>query len=108
MFDQHEQIARLEAEVDQLIEAAERCRKISMAAKAAVATGLPLLMISMLGWLGPLALILGLTAVLGGIVLLGSNQRTWDDTLADIRLREAQRAELIDDLGLESVHDGGR
>ena len=74
MFDQHEQIARLEAEVDELIEAAERCRKINMAGKAAVATGLPLLMISMLGWLGPLALISGLTAVLGGIVLLGSTR----------------------------------
>ena len=81
MLNQNEQIARLEADVDELTEAAERCRKISMAAKAAVATGLP---------------------------LLGSNQRTWDDTLADIRLREAQRAELIDGLGLESVVDRER
>jgi hypothetical protein len=103
MFPQHEQIARLETEIDELAEAAERCRKISMAAKTAVATGIPLLLMSLIGWLGPLALVSGLSAALGGLALLGSNQRTWDDTLADIRLREAQRAELIDGLWLEGV-----
>jgi hypothetical protein len=103
MFDPHEQIARLEAEIDELAEAADRCRKISIAAKVAVATGIPLLAMSMLGFLGPFALISGLSAALGGIALLGSNRRTWDDALADISLREAQRAELIDGLWLEGV-----
>jgi hypothetical protein len=63
MFPQHEQIARLETEIDELAEAAERCRKISMAAKTAVATGIPLLLMSLIGWLGPFALVSGVSAV---------------------------------------------
>ncbi len=60
----------------------------------------------MLGWFGPLVLMLALGGVLGGIVLLGSNQRTWEDTLVEMRLREQQRRELIDGLGLENVQHG--
>jgi hypothetical protein len=106
MFDPHEQIARLEAEIDELADAAQRCRKVSIAAKVAIATGLQVLVMSLVGWLGPFALVCGLSAALGGIALFGSNRRTWDDTLADIKLREAQRAELIDGLALETIQDG--
>ncbi len=51
----------------------------------------------------PLALIVGLALVLGGLALLGSNQRTLDETLAAIRAAEARRAEMIDGLRLLNV-----
>lgn len=108
MFDQHEQIVSLEAEIDELVEAAERCRRIGLAAKLAIATGLVMIAASTLGLFrfGPTSFVFALSAVLGGIALSGSNKRTWDDTRASLQVRQAQRAELIDALGLESVGVG--
>ena len=42
MPDPHQEIADLEAEIDALVDAAERCRKIIVLAKAAIATGDPM------------------------------------------------------------------
>ena len=46
MLDQHQLIADLEAEIDGLRDSAERCSKIDIVAKAAVGTGVALLLIS--------------------------------------------------------------
>jgi O-antigen ligase len=95
-----DQIAELEADIEDLSQAAERCRKIGIAAQVLMAGGAFLLMLAVLGlWrLGPAALVTSLAAILGGIALYGSNKRTRDDTMAAIRAKEADRAALIDAL----------
>jgi hypothetical protein len=100
-----DQIAELEADIEDLSEAAERCRKIGIAAQVLMAGGAFLLMFAVLGlWrLGPAALVVSLAAILGGIALYGSNKRTRDDTMAAIRAKEADRAALIDALGLHDL-----
>jgi len=100
-----DQIAKLEADIEDLSAAAERCRKIGIAAQVLMAGGAFLLMLAVLGlWrLGPAALVVSLAAILGGIALYGSNKRTRDDTMVAIRAKEADRAALIDALGLHDL-----
>lgn len=105
MPDLPDRIAELEAEILALAEAAQRCRKISFLAKALIAAGGLLLVLIVLGVFrsGATALVIALAAGLGGIALLGSNKRSWDETLASLQAREAQRTALIDQLRLWQV-----
>ena len=100
-----DQIAELEGDIEDLSQAAERCRKIGIAAQVLMAGGALLLMFAVLGlWrLGPAALVASLAAILGGIALYGSNKRTRDDTMEAIRAKEAERAALIDAIGLHDL-----
>jgi hypothetical protein len=106
--DPHDQIARLEVQIEALAETVEGCRKIMLAAKVAIAGGALLILAMILGLVRPeLASLAGATvALLGGIVLLGSNRSTADQALAKIKKAEAARAGLIDRLELRPV-DGG-
>jgi hypothetical protein len=105
MPDSHDEIDDLEAEIAALADAAERCRKIMLAAKAATLAGSVLLAITLSGLVrfGPVALVIAITAALGGIALYGSHRSTRDQIAAQIRAHEARRAELIDGMGLRSV-----
>jgi len=106
--DLREQIARLEAQIDALAETVESCRKIMLVAKVAIAGGVLLILAMVLGAVrAELASLSGATAaLLGGIVLLGSNRSTSDQALAKMRKAEAARAGLIDRLELRPVDDG--
>jgi hypothetical protein len=106
--DPHDEIARLEAQIEALAETVENCRKIMLVAKVAIAGGALLILAMLLGMVRPeLASLSGAAAaLLGGIVLLGSNRSTADQALAKIRKAEAARTELIDRLELRPV-DGG-
>jgi hypothetical protein len=106
--DPHEQIAQLEAQIEALAETVESCRKIMLVAKVAIAGGALLVLAMMLGAIRTdLASLSGATAaVLGGIVLLGSNRSTADQALARMRKAEAARAALIDRLELRPVGGG--
>ncbi len=103
-----ERIADLEAQIASLADAAQRCRKISLAAKAVIAIGGLLFLLILTGFFrsAATAFVLALTAVLGGLALLGSNKRTWDEVAAGIRAREAERTALIDQLGLLEIDTG--
>ena len=105
MFDLREQIAGLEAEIASLADAAQRCRKISVAAKAMTAAGGLLFLFVLTGLFrsGATVFVLALTGVLGGIALLGSNKRSWDEIKERIRARETQRSALIDQLRLFAI-----
>ena len=104
-----ERIAQLEAQIEALAETVEGCRKIMLVAKIAIAGGAALIVAMILGMVrAELAGLSGATAaLLGGIVLLGSNRSTSDQALAKMKKAEAARTALIDRLELQPV-DGER
>ena len=108
--DPTDEISQIEARLEQLAESAERCRKIIMVSKAAIAAGALLLLVMMLGLFGSGATIaLGsIATVLGGIVSLGSNTSTLQQTTDAIHAAEAHRSELIGRIDLRLVSDGPR
>ena len=101
-------IARIEARLDELAEVAERCRKIILASKAAIAGGFAILLVMMLGLFGPsqAAAIGSIAMVLGGIVSLGSNVSTLRQTTAAMDAAEQLRSRLINGLDLHVVGNG--
>ena len=103
--DLREQISRLEVHIEELAEAIERCRKIILISKVAIAFGGALILAITFGAIrfDPLAMVAAITAVVGGIVLFGSNGSTLKQTLAASRAAEAQRAELIGRIELRIV-----
>jgi hypothetical protein len=105
MADLHHQIVDLEAEIDFLSEAAERCRKSMIVAKVAIAAGVLLFGATLLGLIRsePMALVVAITAMLAGIGFFGSNRSTLQETTGKIRAYEARRAEMIDGMDLRGV-----
>ena len=106
--DPTDEIARIEARLEQLAEVAERCRKFILASKAAIAGGGVLLLVVVLGLLGASETVAigSIAAVLGGIVSLGSNVSTLRQAEADIGKAEAHRSDLIGTIDLQMVGDG--
>jgi small neutral amino acid transporter SnatA (MarC family) len=103
--DGGEEIAQLEAQIEELAEGIESCRKIMLASKAVIAVGGILLVAIMVGAIrfDPMALTAAIATVLGGIVLFGSNRSTSQEKTAALKAAEAQRAELIDKIDLTMV-----
>jgi hypothetical protein len=102
-----EDIARIEERIEDLQEQVARCRKLSLAAKIAIGAGAAWLMLTLL-WLVPfvpLLLIASLAAMIGGVVLLGSNATTWNQTETALRASEAMRTEWIGRLDLRVVEE---
>ena len=105
--DFHDEIAQLEARSEALTESIERCRKISLAAKLTIAAGAIWIVLVLLGVIAfsPGTIIAAMAAVLGGIVLLGSNATTWTQTDAALHEAEAMRADLIGRIDMRVVGD---
>jgi hypothetical protein len=105
MAELHDEIADLEAAIDELSLAAEQCRKLMVVGRVGVVGGSVLLPVILLGLarLGPGWLLFAITAVIGGIVLAGSNSRTRDEILQRLAAHEARRAESIDRLALHEA-----
>jgi hypothetical protein len=103
--DPIDEISRIEARLEELAEAAERCRKIILVSKAAIAIGVALMLLMILGLFGPnqVAAIGSIAAALGGIVSLGSNVSTLRQTMAAMSAAEALRSDLIGRLDLQVV-----
>jgi hypothetical protein len=105
--DPVDEIATIEARLEQLAAVAERCRKIILVSKAAIGGGLALLLLMMTGLFGSnqIAAIGSIAAVLGGIVSLGSNVSTLQQTTAAIDAAELARSDLIGSMQLRVVGD---
>ena len=103
-----DEISRIEARLDELAEVSERCRKIIVVSKAAIAGGVALLLVTMIGLLGShqVTAIGSIAVVIGGIVSLGSNVSTLRETMAAMSAAEMLRSDLISRIDLRLVGDG--
>ena len=105
--DPTDEISLIEERLERLAEVAERCRKIILVSKAAIAGGGALLLVMVLGLFGSsqAAALGSIAAVLGGIVSLGSNVSTLRQTSDAISAAEALRSDLIGRIDLRVVGD---
>jgi hypothetical protein len=106
--DPRRQILRLEARIEELAEAIERCRKIALMSRAAIALGGLLILVMMIGVIrfDPMIMIGAIAAAIGGTVVLGSNRSTAEETSAALKTAEAERAELIGEIDLRLIEGG--
>ena len=102
-----DEISRIEAQLDELADVAEGCRKFMLVSKAAIVGSVTLLLLMMLGLFGSnqVAAIGSIAVVLGGIVSLGANASTLEQTMAAMTAAEALRSDLISKLDLRLVGD---
>jgi undecaprenyl pyrophosphate phosphatase UppP len=107
--DPHDEIVRLEEQIEELAERIEGCRKFILAARVAIPAGGALLLAIFVGLIqfDLLLMAVGITALLGGFVLLGSNSTTAKQAAAEMREAEAARAALIGRIQLRAI-PGGR
>jgi hypothetical protein len=100
-------IARLEEHIEALNDAVARCRKVSLASKIAIAAGAAWLVLTLIGVVPfvPALFFASLAALIGGIVLLGSNATTWTQTEAALAASEAMRRDLIDRMDMQVVEE---
>lgn len=102
--DLHEQIEALEQQIERLADAAERCRKFIFAAKIAIAVGALGMLALLMGLVrGPQPLIVATTALVGGIVALGTNTATLRQFVESLAAAEQMRAQLIGGMALRVV-----
>jgi hypothetical protein len=108
--DPRAEILRLEAEIEELSEVIERCRKIILISKIAVAAGGIWLLALTIGIMrfDPVAMIGAIALIIGGTVVFGSNTSTAKQTAAAVKTAEALRAELIGKMNLRVVTEQGR
>jgi hypothetical protein len=105
--DPRDEIARLEAEIEERSEAIERCRKVILVSKIAAAGGALAIILLLLGIIPSNAtlLIISIAAVLGGLVGLGSTTTTAGQLAEAVKNAEARRAALIGTISLTVVGD---
>lgn len=105
--DPTDEISEIEARIEELAEIAERCRKFILASKAAIAGGVALLLVAMLGLFGAgqSATLGSIAVMLGAIVSLGSNVSTLRQIKAAISAAELRRSDLISGIDLRVVRD---
>jgi hypothetical protein len=105
--DPADEISEIEARIEELAEIAERCRRVILASKVAIAGGVALLLVAMLGLFGAgqSAALGSIALMLGGIVSFGSNVGTLRQTDAAINAAEALRSDLISRIDLRTVRD---
>jgi hypothetical protein len=102
-----DEISRIEARLEELAEVSERCRKMILVSKVAIAGGVSLLLVMVLGLFGSnqVAAIGSIAMMLGGIVSFGSNVSTLRQTTAAMSAAEVLRSDLISKIDLRVVGD---
>ena len=105
--DPREEIARLEQRIEELAAKVESCRKFVLASRITIALGGALLVAAAFGAIrfNAPAMTAAIAAVLGGIVVLGSNRSTAKEATAEMAAAEAARSELIAGIELRVVSE---
>jgi hypothetical protein len=103
--DPHKEIVRLEAQIEELAARIENCRKFILAGRIAVAIGGVLLVALLLGAIrfDLQLMMLAMAALLGGIVVWGSNGSTANEAANELAAAEANRKALIGMIDLRVV-----
>jgi hypothetical protein len=103
--DPHDEIVHLEAHIEALAARIESCRKFILAARIAVAGGGILLVALLFGAIrfDPQLMMIAVAALLGGIVVWGSNNATAKEAAAELAAAEANRKALIGLIDLREV-----
>jgi hypothetical protein len=106
--DPRDEITRLEQRLEELADAAARCRKIRLISQIVIAAGGAWMLAVTVGVLGfdPLAMMAAISGVIGGTAMYGSNRTTWREVDAAMNDAEAKRAALIGRLDLRVVGEG--
>ncbi len=106
--DLRNQIARLEQRLEDLSAALEKSRKAILASKVSIAGGSLLMLALVFGIIGaqPLAIVVSIAAILGGIVGFGANVSTARQDRAALEAAAATRAELIGRLEMRDIGHG--
>src|ERR1700692_2387776 len=104
-IDPHDEIERLEAQIEELSVKIENCRKFILAGRIAAAAGSVLLVALLLGAirLDLQLMMLAMAALLGGIVVWGSNGSTANEAQNELTAAEANRKALIGMIDLRVV-----
>src|SRR5262245_17590190 len=105
--DARAEIERLEARIEELAERIAKCRKFILMSKLAMAAGAIVILAFILNAIrfDPVVMIAAITAVIGGTVLLGSNNSTLQEAISTMQKAEAQRAALIGQIELRLVEE---
>jgi hypothetical protein len=105
--DRRNEIEQLESQIDELAARIESCRKFILIGRIAVAGGGVVLIAMLVGGIqaDPSVMAIATTAVLGGIVIAGSNRSTAKEAAQQLAAAEATRAELIGQLDLHLIRD---
>jgi hypothetical protein len=104
-IDPRDEIVRLEAQIEILSARIESCRKFILAARIAVAGGAILLTLLLLGLIrfDPTLMLAAFAALLGGIVVWGSNGSTAKEAADELAKTEANRRALIGVINLRVI-----
>jgi hypothetical protein len=103
--DPRDEIVRLEAQIDELAATIESCRKFILAARIAMWGGGIVLAAMLVGAirLDPAAMAGASAALLGGIVVWGSNNSTAKEARKELAVAEARRTALIETIDLRAI-----
>ena len=103
--DPHDEIVRLEAQIEELAAKIENCRKFILASRIAMASGGIVIAAILLGAIrfDPAAITAAVAAFLGGIVVWGSNGSTAKEAAKELSAAEADRAALIEMIDLRVI-----
>ena len=106
--DLSDQIARIESDIEQLAETLDGCRKAMLFSKVVITAGGIWILAYCLGAIrfDPMAMIASIAAIIGGVVVFGSNSSTSKQAMAAMKVAETQRADLIDMIDLRAIGAG--
>ena len=99
--DNRDEIVRFEAQIDELADRIESCRKFILVGRIAVAGGGAMLVGAI--QFDPAVIAVAVTAVLGGIVAAGSNHSTAKEAMHELTVAEAKRTALIGQIDLRQI-----
>jgi hypothetical protein len=104
-IDPHQEIVRLEAQIEEFVARIESCRKFILAGRIAAAVGGVLLAALFFGAIrfDLQLMMLAMAALLGGIVVWGSNGSTAKEAAGELAAAEANRKALIGMIDLRVV-----